>query len=455
MGAWPQVSLAQDTGAPAPAATTGDEDIVITGSFIRGTPEDTALPVESTTLQEIQNMGSPSNMDFVKNMTEIGSVVGETNRYNAYPVGAETINLRNLSSTRTVILFNGRRFPEQYSIATGRFNNIAQIPNAAIGRIDVLKEGGSTAYGADAIGGIVNYITRHDFNGLQVNGNYRYIADTDGDYDGDLLWGASNDDGNVMLSAGFRHRSTLLEVDRDFADRPFLENDNGFAWSTSGSPGAYVFLRSSGTRITPSIFTGGGYTGDRQMSISGIVRDPNCTDVGGYAGWSSTPSPVCYYHIVNNEKLAEDEDTYQAYGEVNYRFGESLKFHGEGLYYGLRLPDIAAHPGDAFLNVPIDASSATGAQQNIGGTAAYFVAGANPAVADMLGKLTNSDGVTTAYTTGQISDIIAGGRAGLVLGTWRPFGFGGNPLTGKAYDNQTNQTDQFRFTGEFSGDNRR
>jgi iron complex outermembrane receptor protein len=255
-----------------------------------------------------------------------------------------------------------------------------------------------------------------------------------------------------MLSAGFRHRSTLLEVDRDFADRPFLENDNGFAWSTSGSPGAYVFLRSSGTRITPSILTGGGYAGDRQMSISGIVRDPNCTDVGGYAGWSSTPSPVCYYHIVNNEKLAEDEDTYQAYGEVNYRFGESLKFHGEGLYYGLRLPDIAAHPGDAFLNVPIDASSSTGAQQNIGGTAAYFVAGANPAVADMLGKLTNSDGVTTAYTTGQISDIIAGGRAGLVLGTWRPFGFGGNPLTGKAYDNQTNQTDQFRFTGEFSGD---
>ncbi|HET9159944.1 MAG TPA: TonB-dependent receptor plug domain-containing protein, partial [Caulobacteraceae bacterium] len=147
--------------ANADTATTDGtevEQVVVTGTFLRGTPQTAVVPVEGTNLEELRDRGSPSNMDFVKGLSEIGSVAGEANRLNAFAIGAQSINLRNLGSQRTVVVFNGRRFPEQYSFSVGRFNNIAQIPNAAIGRVEVLKDGGATTYGADAVGGVVNFI---------------------------------------------------------------------------------------------------------------------------------------------------------------------------------------------------------------------------------------------------------------------------------------------------------
>src|SRR5205085_6663200 len=102
-----------------------------------------AIPVEAVTLKELRSQGSPSNLDLVKNMSEIGGVAGEANRGNLFAVGAQSINLRGVSSSRTVVVFNGRRLPEQYSASVGRFNNIALIPTAAIGRAETLKDGGA------------------------------------------------------------------------------------------------------------------------------------------------------------------------------------------------------------------------------------------------------------------------------------------------------------------------
>src|SRR5262245_22810887 len=92
------------------------EEVIVTGSLIEGTPEDAALPVEVITMEELDDLGRPSNIDLVKTMSEVGQSIGEANRYNAYPVGAATVNLRNIGSRFTTVIFNGRRFPEQYSI---------------------------------------------------------------------------------------------------------------------------------------------------------------------------------------------------------------------------------------------------------------------------------------------------------------------------------------------------
>src|SRR5205814_8721741 len=114
---------------------------VVTGSAIRGTPENAALPVEAINLDKLERQGMPTNMDLIKRLTEIGSVQGETNRDNALPVGAGSVNLRSLGSNRTVVLFNGRRWGDQYSVTIGRLNNTAQIPTAAIRPIEVLRDG--------------------------------------------------------------------------------------------------------------------------------------------------------------------------------------------------------------------------------------------------------------------------------------------------------------------------
>ena len=189
------------------------EEVVVTGSFLRGTPEDTAIPVEIVSYEEIQNMGRPSNLDLVKLMSESGGVAGENNRANFYPVGAATINLRSLGSRFTTVVFNGRRFPEQFSVNTGRFNNITWIPNAAVGSVETLKAGGAATYGADAIAGVVNYVTRKGFEGLELNGDYRYIDDSDGDYGVDALWGTNLAYGR--RAAGLAELSASQRTERD------------------------------------------------------------------------------------------------------------------------------------------------------------------------------------------------------------------------------------------------
>jgi iron complex outermembrane recepter protein len=441
----------------APRTDSEVEEVVVTGTFIAGTPEDAAIPVEAVTLEELRQQGTPSNMDLVKNLSESAGVAGESNRANLFAVGAQSINLRGVSSSRTVVVFNGRRLPEQYSASVGRFNNIALIPNAAIGRVEVLKDGGATTYGADAVGGVVNYITRRSLDGFEANANYRYIRDSDGDYDFDVSAGKVGDGWNAMLVVGYQHRSELDVLDRDFALQPYLINPSG--WSTYGSPGAYAFQRNVAgafQSITPiaTVASGNRFVGDVQMSITGIVRDPFCDEIGGFPGFSATPSPVCYYQSNLLSNLVEETDTWQAYGEVNYELPNGMELHVEALYYKLDIPRI---PLDSFtglpLNFPLLAGSATGATQVVGTTSAYVVPGHNPAVRALLDNIRNSNGTpafgspTTAGT--QAFQILNGGRVGLVSATWRPFGFGGHPLP--ELDRQHNYSDTYRVTAQLSG----
>ncbi len=462
-------ALALATGLGAGAAHAQDEDstldeVVVTGSFIAGTPEDAAMPVEVISLDELRKQGSPSNLDLVKSLSEVGSVAGEANRAGLFAVGAQTVNLRGVSSSRTVVLFNGRRLPEQYSASVGRFNNIAIIPSAAIGRVELLKDGGATTYGADAVGGVVNYITRKNLDGLEMNASYRWIEDSDGDWDADVSWGKMGDNWNALAIVGYQKRNELDALDRDWASQwHYLENPS--AYSATGSPSAYVFQRQSapgvfGT-ITPSatVASGNRYVGTRQMGLTGIVRDPNCTALGGFAGWSATPSPICYIPTVYQANLVEEQETWQAYGEFNYEFTDSLKLHVEGLYYDLDIPRI---PIDAFgstaSNFPLTPPTTPGGPfgtQTIGASSAFFVPGHNPAVRPLLDALTNADG-SPAFGSPtnpgtQAFQILNGGRVGLNSLVWRPFGLGGNPA-GEEIDFQHNLSTTWRLTAELSGD---
>lgn len=445
-------------GAAAPAKAPEElEEVVVTGSFIAGTPEDSAIPVEAISLEELRNTGSPSNLDLVKTLSEIGNVAGEANRNNAFALGSQSVNLRSVGAARTVVVFNGRRFPEQYSASVGRFNNVALIPNAAIGRLEVLKDGGATTYGADAVGGVVNYITRKNLDGIETNANYRYINDSDGDYDADISAGKIGDNWNVMLVGGYVHRSPLENRERDWALQDYLINPQ--SWSGVGSPGAYTFQRfANGVQntITPTATAASGnrYLGDRQIGITGVMRDPLCNQLGGFSGWSATPSPLCYFQFGNVQKLVDTTNTYQGYAEGNYRFDNGIKFHAEGLLYVLDIPHSQVDNGGALPgNFPIVPGSPTGATQTIG-TAAFAVPGSNPAVRQLLAAMVNANGTPTfgdPNTPGtQAFQILNGGRIGLNTGTWRPFGYGGNPYP--EGDKQHNYSTTWRVTGELSGD---
>lgn len=96
-------------GGPALAQDSTVSEVVVTGSFIRGTPEDAALPVDVVSAEELEKRGSPTTIDLIKSLPVGGPVLGDTNQFSTSAqgqVGAGTVNLRGLGSLRTLVLLN-------------------------------------------------------------------------------------------------------------------------------------------------------------------------------------------------------------------------------------------------------------------------------------------------------------------------------------------------------------
>ena len=134
----------------APALVIAEEaieEVVVTGSFIRGTPQDTALPVDVLSAQDLQDVGNPTITEMIRNLNISNGNIGETNQFNASGgqgnEGVATINLRGLGSARSLVLLNGRRHVASPTIGV----DISVIPSIAIGRLEVLKDGASAIHG--------------------------------------------------------------------------------------------------------------------------------------------------------------------------------------------------------------------------------------------------------------------------------------------------------------------
>ncbi|MCX8498713.1 MAG: TonB-dependent receptor plug domain-containing protein, partial [Caulobacteraceae bacterium] len=269
--------------APNPAADK-IEEIVVTGSFIKGTPTDAALPVAVLSAEQLKREGSPTVLELMKALPVSNGVLGETNQFDARAQGSEgsgSVNLRGLGSARTLVLMNGRRMPIN-PLGQGGSGIVDTniIPASAIGRLEVLKDGAAATYGSDAIAGVVNFITKKDFQGLEVGASYKHVADSDGDYNMNFTYGWVGDRANVLIAGGWDHRSVLSAQDRDWANKGYLENPDG-GWSGGGNPGIYAPLSSAaGLPLA-----------------GGLTRDAGCAGAGGFAGFSGT-SPRCYFHFV-------------------------------------------------------------------------------------------------------------------------------------------------------------
>jgi iron complex outermembrane receptor protein len=232
--AWAQTSSQQPAAdqtapaqTPAPAGEVADR-VVVTGSLIRGTPEDAALPVEVYSSEDLEDRGAPTALEFAKSLTIAGPTSGEAYYFGGPAlIGSVNYNLRGIGADKTLTLLNGRRMS----------SNTSNIPFAAISRVEILKDGAAVTYGADATGGVVNFITRDKFNGFEVNAQYKYIDASDGDYGISLLGGIGEGDINFLWSAEWEHRSRLRAIDRDFTHDSFnpaagVGKFNPAPWST-------------------------------------------------------------------------------------------------------------------------------------------------------------------------------------------------------------------------------
>lgn len=199
------------------------EEIVVTGSYIRGSAEDAPSPVQKITREDIVASGVSDVAEMIRNL-EIasGSDTAPQNetRFNGNSgSGLANVNLRGVGPTATLVLLDGKRMPYAgQKLADGdRFVDINTIPITMVERVEVLKDGGSAIYGSDAIAGVVNFITRSDFEGFEFSAKYQETSEGSQDdttYGALFGWASEDERTHFVIGGEYFDRGHLESKDR-------------------------------------------------------------------------------------------------------------------------------------------------------------------------------------------------------------------------------------------------
>lgn len=224
------------------------DDVIVTGSRIPQTNLVTTSPVTQVTGEDIDVAGVTRVEDLISQLPQ--AFAAQNSTVSNGSSGTATVSLRNLGSSRTLVLIDGRRMG--YGSPNDDAADLNQIPEQLVERVEVLTGGASAVYGSDAVAGVVNFIMKKDFEGLQIDAQYGFYQHNN-DYDGvgnlraeiarrgttnaaqfrlpddnvsdgesrslNVTLGVSSDDGkgNLMAYAGYRNNNPILQGDRDYS----------------------------------------------------------------------------------------------------------------------------------------------------------------------------------------------------------------------------------------------
>lgn len=406
-------------------AATAQEDegerklgtVTVTGSFIQGTPEDAALPVDVLTADDLRLQGNPSALDIIKSLPVSSGVLGDTNQFDGRAQGSEgsgTINLRGLGASRTLVLLDGKRLaPNPFAFAGNGSVDTNILPLAAVGRIEILKDGAAATYGSDAVAGVVNFITRRDFEGFEIGGDYKFVDGSDGDYTLSAVGGWNVGNANFLLAAGYQFRSELPTTERDWALRDFLGNPQG-GWSLVGNPGAFLPIDAT-----------------FQPGIQAVTRDPACGNFAGIPLVSGT-TPLCSFQFTPFDNITEEEKRYQILGKAEFELAPQHNLSLQAFYSATEVPKIAFSP--SFPPVG-GASSPTADASLIPGQ--FFVPINHPGLQALIA---------------QNPGLVAPTAVGAYMIATRPLGFGGNALAGgRGSERSMREYEHYRLSAEMKG----
>ncbi len=239
--------------APLPTAQAMDR-VEITGSLIKRSQSETALPVTTVDVEELRKAGVTTAEQAMTFIAENQSGTNATSSVGASNGGASFVDLRGLGPQRTLVLLNGQRVVNNPYL--GVAVDLNTIPTVAIERIEVLRDGASAVYGTDAIAGVVNIITRKEYEGFSVsgqgtwpqqNGGEQYSANITGGY-GSLAKQGFN------VFGGFTYTKTeeIKSTDRDYTGTGLIL-DKGMAKTSGTSFPANYSQSSTGVATNPTL----------------------------------------------------------------------------------------------------------------------------------------------------------------------------------------------------------
>jgi len=308
-------AAAQETVPEAPEGERTLERVVVTGSLIRRKSQaDLASPLETVTNVDIGNIGAQNLADLTQTLT---INTGAQNNPDAFTQGGTTgtsnINLRGLGVGSTLVLLNGRRQTLSAAPTNDGINFVdtaSLVPLIAIQRVEILKDGASTLYGSDAVAGVANFITREDYDGILVSGDYsNHLSQGEyEEYNIQALVGKTFGDFSFIAAASYLDRTALTTSERRLS-RPQDDTSN------LGNPGAFF--------------------GVPGFPATAPILDPGCAAAGGIPNIiSATPAGVpdvglCGFDFGEFFNLVPEEDRFTGFISGKYELNDTTTLRAE------------------------------------------------------------------------------------------------------------------------------
>ena len=219
------------------------EEIVVTGSRIARRDFNSPSPISTLNRDQIEAAAQSTLEEVLNKMPQVQPDFGRTS--NNPGNGTATINLRGFGPERGLVMLNSRRLAPS---GTGSAVDVNNIPQVLIERVEIITGGASTVYGSDALAGVVNFITRDDFEGLSIEARASRTDRGDADsYDLNLAFGTDFADGagNIVLYGGYYERTEVFAGERVLTSQPLFQNTEDGTLEEAGSgatPGTSIFF---------------------------------------------------------------------------------------------------------------------------------------------------------------------------------------------------------------------
>ncbi len=384
------MAQAQNAAAPPPLPTEEAEpEIVVTGTQIQGAQINDVLPVTVLDEQQVENTGASSGDELFRAIPQTGTVAfNEQNATTQNNVRGDvgSVNLRDLGTGNTLLLINGRRMNLHPGFQTELLVPVVspdtnEIAPGSVRRIEVLRDGASAIYGADAVAGVINTVLKGNMKGGFLEADWRasdgtslYSYSISGGYGFDFGGGR----GNLTLYGGYFHENGLPSAARaysrddnrlplvagtDFAGDASFNNRNTFGpfgqFDIQTSPNSRTPINDDDFFLQPSTFAG-----CRMDFRNGI-----CARNG------ETPIADVRYNTIFGNTLISRKNRYNAMALLNYELSDSVEAYFEGSYY--RSENARKNDASAILSaVPVGISR--NAYWNPFGPTTLAGGGANP-----------------------------------------------------------------------------
>jgi|GEM_PF-1399552 len=310
------MTFASSAAAQEAAAKDGAEKVErvqVTGSRIKRTDIEGASPVSVFSMDDIAKTGAVTVTEFLQTNAAAGGFNESQSLSQAK--GAASVGIKNLSSEYTLVLLNGRRIPK--NTLGGVFTDINQLPMAAVERIEVLSDGASAIYGSDAVAGVINIITKKDFDGFQLSGQTGMgVENHDGKENRvSIVAGLNTDKTNLLFTAEHFSREKILQSTRNIGNTAVLLGADGKpipggeGRSPSGTPGYTLF---SGSKV-PGVGTGNYVWGDCPAD-------------------RVNASKQCLFDVAPLYFVTPDTDRQSIYTQLTHQLNDDLTINGQFRY---------------------------------------------------------------------------------------------------------------------------